>query len=255
MINVLVHGFMGKMGRVICRMVEQDDSLNLLCGVDAVVGNNSENFPVFSSLDKVNVKADVIIDFSTAQAVPALLEYAQKTKTPVVICTTGLSNDMINRAKAASTTVPVFLSFNMSLGINLLAMLLKKCSPVLADAGFDIEIVERHHNQKIDAPSGTAILLADAVNESLNNSYSYTYDRSKSREKRGSKEIGMSSIRGGTIVGRHDVIFAGLDEVIELTHIAQSKEVFGNGAVNAAKFLAEKEQGMFDMQDLLQKYI
>ena len=250
MINVLIHGFMGKMGRVICRLVEADNNLNLLCGVDPGAGNANEKFPVFTSLENVNVKADVIIDFSTASAVPGLLEYAKQTKTPVVICTTGLSEEMINQAKATSATVPVFLSFNMSLGINLLAALLKKCSPILADAGFDIEIVERHHNQKIDAPSGTAILLADAVNESLNNSYSYTYDRSQSREKRSSKEIGMSSIRGGTIVGQHDVIFAGLDEVIELTHIAQSKDVFGTGAVNAAKFLAGKENGMFDMQDL-----
>ena len=250
MINVLVHGFMGKMGRVICRLTQADDSLNLFCGVDPGASNANESFPVFKSLNDVNVKADVIIDFSTASAVPELLEYAKQTKIPVVICTTGLSEETINQAKAISATVPVFLSFNMSLGINLLAALLKKCSPILADAGFDIEIVERHHNQKIDAPSGTAILLADAVNESLNNSYSYTYDRSQSREKRSTKEIGMSSIRGGTIVGQHDVIFAGLDEVIELTHIAQSKEVFGTGAINAAKFLAEKTSGMFDMQDL-----
>jgi len=255
MINVLVHGFMGKMGRVICRLVEHDDSLNLRCGVDPGADKANESFPVFKSLDEVDIKADVIIDFSTAAAVTSLLEYSEKTKTPVVICTTGLSEDMINQAKAASATVPVFLSFNMSLGINLLAALLRKCSPILADAGFDIEIVERHHNQKIDAPSGTAIMLADAVNESLENSYSYTYDRSQTREKRSKKEIGMASVRGGTIVGQHNVIFAGLDEVVELTHIAQSKEVFGNGAVNAAKFLAEKTSGMFDMQDLLQKYI
>jgi len=255
MINVLVHGFMGKMGKVICRLVEQDESLSLLCGVDPGAAACNEKFPVFTSLDDVNVKADVIVDFSTAAAVPSLLEYAKRTKTPVVICTTGLSGDVVKQAKEVSEAVAVFLSFNMSLGINLLAALLKKCSPVLAEAGFDIEIVERHHNQKIDAPSGTAIMLADAVNESLNNNYSYTYDRSKVREKRELKEIGISSIRGGTIVGQHDVIFAGLDEVIELTHIAQSKEVFGNGAVNAAKFLADKEKGMFDMQDLLEKYI
>ena len=249
-IKVLVHGCNGHMGRVIVGIVDEDEHMEVACGVDPF--DRGENpFPVFASISECDVDADVIIDFSNAAAVDGLLDYAQEKKIPVVLCTTGLTEEQILKAKKASETVAILRSANMSLGINTLMDLLKKATAVFADAGFDVEIVEKHHNQKLDAPSGTAIALADSVNSVLNGEYEYVYDRSGVRKKREKKEIGISAVRGGNIVGEHEVIFAGTDEVITFKHTAYSKSVFGKGAVEAARFLSSQPAGYYDMSDVI----
>ncbi len=249
MIKIIMHGCNGKMGKVICSLVENDNEAEITAGVDMIASNT--DFPVFTNIKDCDIEADVIIDFSTASAVPAVIEYAVEKGIPAVICTTGLSKETEEMIDEASKKVAMFKSANMSVGINLIAAILKKYSKVLYDEGFDVEIVERHHNQKIDAPSGTAILLGDAVNESVNNELEYVYDRSQIRQKRDRRELGFSAVRGGTIVGEHEVIFAGKDEVIEFTHSAHSKEVFAVGAVKAAKFIKGKTPGRYDMQDVM----
>lgn len=250
MVNVIMHGCNGKMGRVITNLVEEDDNIQIVAGIDAYTGMANE-YPVFASIKECDVKADAIIDFSVTAAIDDLLDYAVSTKTPVVVCTTGLSANQLEKINEASKSVAVLRSANMSLGINTLMKILKIATDVLADRGFDIEIVEKHHNQKVDAPSGTALALADCINQELNNEYDYTYDRSTVREKRKKKEIGISAVRGGTIVGEHEVIYAGTDEVIEIKHTAYSKAIFAKGAIDAAKFLANKEAGMYDMSDVI----
>lgn len=245
-----MHGCNGKMGRVITNLVEEDDNIQIVAGIDAYTGVANE-YPVFASIKECDVKADAIIDFSVTAAIDDLLDYAVSTKTPVVVCTTGLSANQLEKINEASKSVAVLRSANMSLGINTLMKILKIATDVLADRGFDIEIVEKHHNQKVDAPSGTALALADCINQELNNEYDYTYDRSTVREKRKKKEIGISAVRGGTIVGEHEVIYAGTDEVIEIKHTAYSKAIFAKGAIDAAKFLANKEAGMYDMSDVI----
>ena len=244
-----MHGCNGKMGKVICDLVSKDADAEIVAGVD-ITGANAP-FPVFTDIKDCTVEADAVIDFTTASAVPAVIEYAVEKNIPAVICTTGLSDETMDMLKKASEKVAMFKSANMSLGINLIATILKKYSDVLYQAGFDVEIVERHHNQKIDAPSGTAILLADAVNEGVGGELEYVYDRSQVRQKRDRKELGLSAVRGGTIVGDHEVIFAGQDEVIEFTHSAHSKEVFAVGAVKAAKFIKGKKPAVYDMQDVM----
>lgn len=251
MVNVIMHGCNGRMGRVITELVEKDNDIQIVAGIDAYMGVANE-YPVFPSIKECTVKADVIIDFAVASAVPELLKYAVATNTPVVLCTTGLSAEQLEMVNAASKKVAVLKSANMSLGVNTLMKLLRVATEVLANRGFDIEIVERHHNQKVDAPSGTALALADCINQVLNNEYDYTYDRSTVREKRKQKEIGISAVRGGTIVGDHEVIFAGTDEVIEISHKAYSKAIFAKGAIDAAKFLAGKRSGMYNMSDVIQ---
>ena len=250
MVNVIMHGCNGKMGRVITNLVEEDDNIQIVAGIDAYTGMANE-YPVFASIKECDVKADAIIDFSVTAAVDDLLDYAVSTKTPVVVCTTGLSASQLEKINEASKSVAILRSANMSLGINTLMKLLRIATDVLADRGFDIEIVEKHHNQKVDAPSGTALALADCINQELNNEYDYTYDRSTVREKRKKNEIGISAVRGGTIVGEHEVIYAGTDEVIEIRHTAYSKAIFAKGAIDAAKFLANKEAGMYDMSDVI----
>lgn len=250
MVNVIMHGCNGKMGRVITNLVEEDDNIQIVAGIDAYTGMANE-YPVFASIKECDVKADAIIDFSVTAAVDDLLDYAVSTKTPVVVCTTGLSASQLEKINEASKSVAILRSANMSLGINTLMKLLRIATDVLADRGFDIEIVEKHHNQKVDAPSGTALALADCINQELNNEYDYTYDRSTVREKRKKNEIGISAVRGGTIVGEHEVIYAGTDEVIEIKHTAYSKAIFAKGAIDAAKFLANKEAGMYDMSDVI----
>ena len=250
MVNVIMHGCNGKMGRVITNLVSQDNDIEIVAGVDAYTGIDNE-YPVFTSIKECTVKADVIIDFAVTSAIDNLLDYSVSTKTPVVICTTGLSAEQLEKVNEASKKVAVLRSANMSLGINTLMKLLKTATEVLANRGFDIEIVEKHHNQKVDAPSGTALALADCMNQVLDNQYDYTYDRSTVRQKRAKNEIGISAVRGGTIVGEHEVIFAGTDEVIELKHSAHSKEVFAVGAIKAAKFMSDKPAGMYNMNDLI----
>lgn len=250
MIKFMLHGCNGKMGRMITEIVKAEKEAVIAAGVDTFTDVPNE-YPVFESVDKCDVDVDVVIDFSTAKAVDALLDYCVAKKLPVVLCTTGLSEEQLQKVKDASGVIAVLKSANMSLGINLLLKLLKDAAKVLAPAGYDIEIVERHHNQKLDAPSGTALALADSVNEALDNEYHYVYDRSQVRRKREEKEIGISAVRGGTIVGDHEVIFAGTDEVIEFTHTAYSRSVFAKGAVEAGKYLAGKKAGMYDMGDVV----
>ena len=251
MVKMIMHGCNGRMGHVIVDLCKEDQDIQVVAGVDAF-GENTYDFPVFKSLSECNIDADVIVDFSNASAVDGLLDYCTDKGIPVVLCSTGLSAEQLDKVKEASTKVAVLKSANMSVGVNALIKVLKEVSPLFAAAGFDIEIVEKHHNQKLDAPSGTAIALADSINESLNNEYEYVNDRSTRREKRPVKEIGISAVRGGTIVGDHDVIFAGHDEVVTLSHRAYSRAIFGKGAIQAAKFLAGKSAGMYDMSDVLQ---
>lgn len=251
MIKVIMHGCNGKMGQVISCLIAEDAEVELVAGVD-VRDDGHNPYPVFQNIGLCTVEADCVIDFSTAAAVDGLLDYCVEKKLPCVLCTTGLSPEQLEKVKQASEQVAVLKSANMSLGINLMLKLLKKAAAVLAPAGFDIEIVEKHHNLKLDAPSGTALALADSINEELGNSYDYVYDRSGRRESRPKKEIGISAVRGGTIVGDHDVIFAGSDEVITFSHTAYSKGVFGKGAVQAAKFLTGKSAGMYDMSNVIE---
>ena len=250
MTKIIMHGCNGKMGQVITKIAEADSKVEIVAGVDQFQGVQNP-YPVFSSMEACDAEADVVIDFSNAAAVDDLLEACAKKGLPVVLCTTGLSEEQIAKVKKTSEKVAVLRSANMSLGVNLLMKLLKDASKVLAPAGYDIEIVEKHHNQKVDAPSGTALALADSINEAMDNVYSYTYDRSQERKKRSDKEIGIAAVRGGTIVGEHEIIFAGADEVIEFKHTAYSKAVFGKGAIEAAKFLAGKPAGMYDMSDVI----
>lgn len=251
MVKVIMHGCNGKMGQVITKMLASDPDAEIVAGVDARA-EALNDYPVFAHLEDCNVDADVVIDFSNAAAVDHLLEYCANKQLPVVLCTTGLSDKQLEHVEETAKKTAVLKSANMSLGVNLLMKLLKDAARVLAPEGFDIEIVEKHHNQKVDAPSGTAIALADSINEELGNSCEYIYDRSGRRQKRDSREIGISAVRGGTIVGEHEVIFAGEDEVIEFRHTAYSKALFAKGAVTAAKFLAGKGPGRYDMSDVIQ---
>lgn len=250
MVKIIMHGCNGHMGQVISGLVEKDPNAEIVAGIDiADQGRNS--YPVFTDINACQVKADAIIDFSSAKAVDALLDYSAERQIPVVLCTTGLSEEQLAKVEETAKKVAVLKSANMSLGINTLMKLIQDAAKVLAAAGFDMEIVERHHRLKVDAPSGTALVLADSLNEAMGNEYHYVYDRSQKREKREDKEIGISAVRGGTIVGEHEVIFAGPDEVIEFKHTAYSKAVFGKGAVEAAKFLAGKPAGRYDMSDVI----
>ncbi len=250
MVKVIMHGCNGKMGQTISSLIAADAEIEIVAGVDA--RDEGQNpYPVFSAISECNVEADAVIDFSVAAAADALLDYCVEKKVPCVLCTTGLSEAQLAKVKEASKQVAVLKSANMSLGINMLLKLLKEAAKTLAPAGFDIEIVEKHHNQKLDAPSGTALALADSVNEAMDQAYEYVYDRSQVRQKRGAKEIGISAVRGGTIVGDHDVIFAGADEVVTFSHRAYSKVVFGKGAIQAAKFLKGRPAGMYDMADVI----
>lgn len=250
MVRVIMHGCNGKMGQVITRMAGEDPDLAIVAGVD-MRAEARNDYPVFADIADCDVEADVVIDFSNAAAVDHLLDWCAGKQMPVVLCTTGLSEAQLARVEETAGRTAVLKSANMSLGINLLMKLLKDAAKVLAAEGFDMEVVERHHNQKVDAPSGTAIALADAMNGALAEDYSYVYDRSRERKKRDRQEIGISAVRGGTIVGEHEVIFAGEDEVIEFKHTAYSKALFAKGAVAAAKFLAGKGPGRYDMSDVI----
>lgn len=251
MIKVIMHGCNGKMGQVITGLLREDAGAQIVAGVDPFTGI-ANDYPVFANIEDCDVKADVVIDFASAKAVDALLDYSVERQIPVVLCTTGLSEEQLEKVKAASEKVAVLKSANMSMGINILLKLIQEAARVLAPAGFDMEIVEKHHNQKVDAPSGTALALADSLRDALPDEYTYVYDRSQRREKRDSREIGIQAVRGGSIVGEHEVIFAGTDEVITFEHTAYSKAIFGKGAVQAAKFLAGKPAGMYNMSHVIE---
>ena len=250
MTKIIMLGCNGRMGLMITDMVKQDDECTIVAGID-IVDNRDNGYPVYTKLADCDVEADAIIDFTSATDFESRMDYAVDKQIPIIECSTGLSEEQMDYLKKTSEKVAVLKSANMSLGINLLMKLLKEAAVKLAGDGFDVEIVEKHHNQKLDAPSGTALALADSINEAMGNEYEYVYDRSQVRKKRDAKEIGISAVRAGTIVGEHEVIFAGLDEVIEFKHTAYSKAVFGKGAVQAAKFLAGREPGLYDMQDVI----
>lgn len=250
MVKILMHGCNGKMGQIITEIVKQDTEAKIVAGVD-ISDHIKNDYPVFTSIDKVDVDVDVVIDFASPKAMDALLDYCVEKQVPAVLCTTGLSQEQIEHINEASKKVAILKSANMSLGINLLMQLVKDAVSTLDPAGFDVEIVEKHHNLKKDAPSGTALALADSINEQMDGKYEYVYDRSGRYEAREKKELGISAVRGGNIVGQHDVIFAGLDEVIEFRHTAYSKAVFAKGAHAAAKYLAGKEPGMYDMKGVV----
>lgn len=245
-----MNGYNGKMGKVICNLVGNNKECEIVAGID--ITSNNATFPTYMNIKDCDMPADVIIDFSTAKAVDDILNYAVEKKLPIVICTTGLSEQTLNNINEASKVIPVFKSANMSIGINLISNLIKKAAFVLNEEGFDIEIIEKHHNQKIDSPSGTSLLLADSINEEKNNKYNYIYDRTNIREKRTSNEIGILSMRGGTIVGEHSVIFAGKDEIIEFKHTALSKDIFAVGAVKAAKYIIGKTPGIYNMKNVME---
>lgn len=249
MTNVVISGCCGKMARVVYDIISQRQDINVIAGVDTA-GEKYADFEVYPSPAALPCKPDVIIDFSHPSALDGLLEYAKTNGTALVLATTGYSEGEVAKIKSSASEIPIFFTANMSIGINLLRELAKRAAQVLSGQ-YDIEILEMHHNQKIDAPSGTALMLADAINESCGGKYSYVYDRHSVRKKRDSREIGIHSVRGGTIVGEHEIIFAGRDEVITLSHSAASKEVFAVGAVNAAAFVASKPAGLYSMADMI----
>lgn len=248
MIKAILVGACGKMGKNITDCAKESDDIKIVAGVDKF--NSGTDYPVFSDFNQINVEADVIIDFSNVALLDGLLSFATSKNIPLVIATTGYNNAQIEQIKTAAKQIPIFFTFNMSLGVNLLCSLAKRAAGILGD-DFDIEIIEKHHNQKLDSPSGTAIMLANSVNQVFNDKLKYEYDRHTKRAKRSKNEIGIHSVRGGTIVGEHDVIFAGRDEVITLSHAAHSKQVFAVGALRAAKFITSKPAGLYDMNDIL----
>ena len=250
MTRIIMHGCNGHMGRVITDLVSKDDDIEIVAGIDPF-DDGHNTYPVFASIKDCDVKADAVIDFASAKAEDALLDYCVEKQIPVVVCTTGLSKEQLDKVRESACKVAVLKSANMSLGINTLFKLLQDAAKVFIPSGYDVEIVERHHNQKLDAPSGTALALADSINDEMGGQYEYVYDRSKVRQKRDKKELGISAVRGGTIVGEHDVIFAGTDEVVTFSHTAYSRAVFAKGSVTAAKFIKGKAAGLYDMADVL----
>ncbi len=250
MVRIIMRGCNGHMGQVISELVGQDSECEIVAGID-IYNNKSNSYPVFESLADCHIAADVVIDFASVVGIDAFLAEAVERKLPIVLCTTGLSEEQVELVKQTSSYIPILKSANMSLGVNILFKLVQEAAKVLGQAGFDIEIVEKHHNKKVDAPSGTALALADAINEAMNNKYEYVFDRSHQRKAREKKELGISAVRGGSIVGEHDVIFAGTDEVITFSHTAYSKAIFAQGAISAAKFLPGKEPGIYTMKEVI----
>ncbi len=252
MVNMILSGCNGKMGHTITELAKEDPDIRIVAGVDKA-GTGSGDYPVFKKLSDVNVSADVVVDFSNPKALNDnnMLEIARERKYALVLCTTGYSEEEIIKIRDASRDIAILRSANMSLGINLLLKLVSEAAKVLSAEGFDTEIIEKHHNKKLDAPSGTAIMLADSINHVLNDEFEYKYDRHSECIQRNKKEIGISSVRGGNIVGEHEVIFAGTDEVIEFKHTAYSKAVFGKGAIAAAKFICGREPKMYSMDDVI----
>ena len=250
MVRIILNGCNGAMGKMLANIIAQDEQAQVVAGIDITQAADTP-FPVFESIKACDVEADALIDFTVSKITDMVLDQCAQKGLALVLATTGLSDEQLAHVQEAGKTIPIVQSYNMSLGINTLAKIVELITPVLADAGFDIEIVERHHRRKLDAPSGTAIMLGNAANKSLNGEYHFVFDRSERREKRDPKEIGFSAVRGRTIVGVHDVIYAGEDEVIELNHQAFSRGVFAKGAVQAAKFLQGKEPGVYTMREVI----
>ena len=250
MVRIIMSGCNGHMGQTITRIVSETEGAEIVAGVDKFRGRENP-YPVYDDISECGEEADAVIDFSAASALESLLSYGRKTGNALVLCTTGYTDEQKAAIDKASEEIPILRSANMSLGVNVLAKLLTEAARQFAPAGFDIEIVEKHHNLKKDAPSGTALYLADAVNAGADDKYTYVYDRSSRSEARPQNEIGISAVRGGTIPGDHDVIFAGEDEVITFSHRAYSKAVFAKGAVQAAVFMKGRKPGMYSMQDVV----
>lgn len=250
MVRMILYGCNGAMGQVITQLVSEYADIEIAAGIDLNT-EKKNNYPVYSSLEECREEADVIVDFTSAAAADPLISYCNSRKIPLVCCSTGLSEDQKQKLELCAEKTAVLRSANMSLGVNLLLKLVKDAARTLAPAGFDIEIVEKHHNRKLDAPSGTALSLADSINDAMDSQYHYQYDRSTRHEKRDKKEIGISAVRGGSIVGEHDVIFAGQDEVVVLSHSAYSRAIFAKGAIEAARFLAGKPAGLYTMSDVI----
>ncbi|HAG70183.1 MAG TPA: 4-hydroxy-tetrahydrodipicolinate reductase [Lachnospiraceae bacterium] len=250
MVNIILHGCNGRMGRMITDLVKDDPDAGIAAGVD-VAGGRLSDFPVFEDIKDCDIKGDVVIDFGIASAVGGVIDYCVKNSIPLVECTTGLSDEDTKKLSEASKEIAVLKSSNMSLGVNVINKVLSQISRVLLESGFDAEIVEKHHRMKLDAPSGTALSLADSINSACGDGLSYVYDRSGVRQKRSDKEIGISAVRGGTIVGDHDVIFAGQDEVITISHRAYSRAIFAKGAIKAAMYLKDRAAGYYTMSDVI----
>lgn len=249
MLKIIMHGCNGRMGQTIVNLVREDEDKIIVAGVSAD-GQALNSFPVYTNIFECQENADVIIDFSNTSTLNDLLDYATTHKTPLIIATTGFSDEELNLINEASKIIPILRSANMSLGINLMLDLIKKATSTLEN-DFDIEIIEKHHNNKVDAPSGTALLLADTINDTLKEKSTYKYDRHTEKQKRTKNEIGIHAIRGGTIVGEHTVLYAGDDEVIEIKHTASSRKIFAKGAIHAAKFIVNQKNGLYSMQDSL----
>lgn len=249
MTEIIVFGAGGKMGQALSALITEKDNCKLAAAVDTV-NKVTTSSPFYSSLDEVKESADVLIDFSHPSCLESILSYCKSKAMPAILCTTGYSDEQIELIRETSKLLPIFYSRNMSVGINLLIELTKKAYSVLGDS-FDIEIIEKHHNKKVDAPSGTALMIADALNEDNNGNFEYIYDRHSVRKKRDKKELGLHAVRGGTIVGEHEVIFAGNSETLSITHSAQSKELFASGAVSAAIFMNGKKAGLYSMSDMI----
>lgn len=250
MINILLNGCNGRMGQVITRLAKDDEKVSIVAGVDIDPEKFSNGYAVYNNINDVKESFDVIIDFSNVKGLPSLLSFGLDRKKPIVICTTGLSDEDREKIKSASCEIPVLTSANMSIGVNLVQKIAAICAKAL-EGSFDIEIIEKHHNQKVDSPSGTALAIANSINSALSEGKEYVYGRHSKNDKRTNNEIGIHAIRGGNIVGEHTVIFAGAGEVIEITHSALSRDVFGVGALGAAKFLYDKKPGMYNMDNVI----
>lgn len=254
MTRIMISGCNGKMGQVVTAMCAQRDGIEIAAGVD-VHAEKKNGYPVYADPMEFPGQVDCVIDFSNPAALSALLAYCKKTGSAIVLATTGYSEEQLAEIQAASKELRIFRSANMSLGINVLLALVRQAAKVLGDT-CDIEIVEKHHNRKLDAPSGTAVMIADAAAASLPQAPEYVYERHSVRKPRGRQEIGISSVRGGTIVGEHEILFAGTDEVLEIKHTAYSREIFANGALKAAQFLADCEKpGLYNMEDLVSEVV
>ncbi len=248
--RIIMHGCNGAMGQVISRLAAEDDSVQIVAGLD-IADQGRYDYPVYVDPANCRVEADVIVDFSVAAAADGLMDFARARRLPLVLCTTGLSDAQLEKVHALSKELPVLRSANMSLGVNTLFKLVAQAASILAKAGYDMEIVEKHHNKKLDAPSGTALAIADAINEAMDHAYHYKLDRSAQRARRDPKEIGIQAVRGGTIVGEHEIFFCGEDEVVEIKHTAYSKAIFGKGAIAAAHFLKDQKPGLYSMADVI----
>lgn len=252
MIKAIINGCNGAMGQVLTKIIDEMEDIDIVAGIDKNIDAHKNNYPVYDHICSYEGKADVVIDFSNPGCFEEVLEYGVNKTTPLVIATTGLTPENLMSLEEASKSIPIFHSYNTSLGVNVLVSLVKKAAAILSES-FDIEIIEKHHNKKVDAPSGTAYMIANAINEELNNSMKFVYGREGKDAKRAKNDIGIHAVRGGTITGEHTVIFAGMDEIVEVKHTALSKNIFAQGAIKAAKYIINKDNGLYNMNDIIKE--